>query len=151
MAQSKSWTDHLLLADLWCQEMSLSVVLFREWHQLAPNTGEEEMVGMLPCHSPVDGRLHADLVLESLHNLNHFARQVKSALTPGLQGSMSQNRESKWDLRKSLGVVEVRSDSQELLNFIHHCCRVSSQLMAIYDHQLHKDIFILSHWELLTC
>lgn len=52
-------------------------------------------------------------------------------------------RESRRDLRECLGVVEMRSDSQELLDFIHHCSRVSSQLMAIYDHHLHTDTFIL--------
>lgn len=49
--------------------------------------------------------------------------------------------EIKRDLRECLGVVEVRSDSQELLDFIHHCGRVCSQLMSIYDHHLHTDAF----------
>lgn len=30
----------------------------------------------------------------------------------------------------------MRSDSQELLDFVHHCGWVGSQLMAVYDHHL---------------
>lgn len=52
-------------------------------------------------------------------------------------------RKGRRDLRECLGVVEMRGDSQELLDFIHHCSRVSSQLMAIYDHHLHTDTFKL--------
>lgn len=54
-------------------------------------------------------------------------------------------RKGRRDLRECLGVVEMRSDSQELLDFIHHCSRVSSQLMSIYDHHLHTDTFTLLH------
>lgn len=42
-------------------------------------------------------------------------------------------------LREGLGVVVVRSDTQELLHFIHHGCRVASELMAVDDHHLHRD------------
>lgn len=120
-----------------------------EWHHLAPKTGKEEVASLEPCCSPADVRLHTDLGLESCYNLNlyyhfyHSAWQVKGALTTGRQGLKRLKTESRRDLRKGLGVVEMRSDSQELLDFIHHCCRVSSQLMAIYDHHLQTDTFIL--------
>lgn len=45
------------------------------------------------------------------------------------------------DLRKGLRVVKMRSDSQKPLDFIHHCRRVRSQLMAVYDHHLRTDIY----------
>lgn len=83
------------------------------------------------------------IVRTLISNHSYDAFQVKGAPTPGALRWNRLVRERNRDLRKSLGVVEVRSDSQELLDFIHHCCRVSSQLMAIYDHDLNTDTFIL--------
>ena len=74
----------------------------------------------------------------------HSACQVRGC--PLLQDARDRRRdyrEKTRDLREGLGVVEVRSDSQELLDFIHHGSGVSSKLMAVYDHQLHGKTFIL--------
>lgn len=71
--------------------MSLFIVLFREWHHLAPKTAN-----LAPCCSPVDVRLHTDLGLQLESVLSYLSQCMlgkRNGRTPDIEEVKERKQE----------------------------------------------------------